>query len=83
MLIALIWFAFIWICFAYSMYAGANKFSMDSPMLLVPFLAVAYILAIFSYLHIRRLREQQPNDTYALTNLQYVTVHNGQNHESS
>lgn len=82
MLIALIWYAFIWICFAYSMYAGENKFTVNSPMVLVPILAMAYILAIFSYIYMRKSNtHSRPNDTYTLANVNYVE--NGPNDVTS
>ncbi|XP_031633632.1 uncharacterized protein LOC116347243 [Contarinia nasturtii] len=76
MMAALIWYAFVEVSIAYSIYSGANKFKFESEVALVPILIIPYILCIFSYAFIRKATDHtRRNDTtIAMANLQYVTV---------
>lgn len=76
MLVALIWYGFLGICFTYSVYTGENKLTLKSPTVYAPLLVLPYILGIFSYEFIKKSTDhiRRNGTSIPMSNLTFVTV---------
>ncbi|XP_055312545.1 uncharacterized protein LOC129574490 isoform X1 [Sitodiplosis mosellana] len=76
MLVGLIWYFFLGVCFTYSVYTGDNKLTLKSPTVYAPLLVFPYCLCIFSYEFIKKSTDhiRRNGASIPMSNLTFVTV---------